>query len=82
MIESMPPIAGYARERLLLCGKIIKELDDNGAEGMFMQLIKHQRAVIDAVAAGRPSTWSEVRALMLAVKKARLSSAPSLPRLK
>jgi hypothetical protein len=66
--RSRPPIAGYARERLLLCGKIITELDE-GTEGMFMQLIKQQRAVIDAVAAAQPGTWSEVRATVGQTKK-------------
>jgi hypothetical protein len=68
MITTFPALMGYARERLLLCGKIIKELDEDGTEGMFKQLIKKPRAVIDAVAVSRARTWAEVRAVMAAVK--------------
>jgi hypothetical protein len=72
MITSRPAILGYARERLFLCGKIIKDLDDGGTDGMFRQLIGQPRAVIDAVAVTRPRTWAEVRAVMVAAKRAKL----------
>jgi len=72
MITSRSAILGYARERLFLCGKIIKDLDDGGTDGMFRQLIGQPRAVIDAVAVTRPRTWAEVRAVMVAAKRAKL----------
>ena len=68
MITSLPAILGYSRERLLLCGKIVMQLDDGGSDRMFAQLIKQPRVVIDAVAAAEPRTWSEVRIIMAASK--------------
>jgi hypothetical protein len=72
MITSRPAILGYARERLFLCDKFIKDLDGGGTDEMFRQLIEQPRAVIDAVEAARPRTWSEVRAVMVAAKSAKL----------
>jgi hypothetical protein len=69
MITSSPAILGYARERLLLCGRIIAELDDGAFDAMFARLIKQPRAVIDAVAVGRPRTWSDVRAIIVVAKR-------------
>ena len=69
MITSLPAIMGYARERLLLCGKIVMQLDDDGTDGMFAQLIRQPRAVIDAIAAAQPRTWSEVRIIAAAAKR-------------
>jgi hypothetical protein len=74
MITSRPAILGYARERLFLCDKFIKDLDGGGTDGMFRQLIGQPRAVIDAVKAARPRTWSEIRALMVAAKSAKLQT--------
>jgi hypothetical protein len=68
MITSLPAILGYSRERLLLCGKIVMQLDDGGSDRMFAQFIKQPRGVIDAVAAAEPRTWSEVRIIMAAGK--------------
>ncbi len=68
MITSSPAIVGYSRERLLLCGKIVTQLDDDGTDRMFAQLVKQPRAVIDAVDAAGPRTWSEVRIVMTAGK--------------
>ena len=70
MITPNPAILGYAQERLLLCGWIVMGLD-NGNEQMFVGLIKEPRAVIDAVAAAQPRTWSEVRAIITRVKGTR-----------
>ena len=69
MITSSPAILGYARERLLLCGRVVMRLDDDGADGMLAPLIKQSRAVIDAVALARPRTWAEVRGIILAAKR-------------
>jgi hypothetical protein len=69
MITSLPAIMGYARERLLLCGRIVMQLDDDGTDGMFAQLIKQPRGVIDTVAATQPRTWSEIRTVISAAKK-------------
>ena len=68
IITSHPAILGYARERLLLCGQIVRRLEDDKIERMFMRLIKQQRAVIDAVAIAEPRTWSEVRVIIVAAK--------------
>jgi hypothetical protein len=38
---------------------------------MLARLIKEPRAVIDAVAAAQPRTWSEVRAIITGVKGTR-----------
>jgi hypothetical protein len=69
MITSSPAILGYARERLLLCGRIVAQLDDGGFDAMLAWLIKQPRAVIDAVAAAQPRTWGEVRAIIGQTKK-------------
>ena len=61
---------GYARERLLLCGRIVMQLDEDGTDKMFAQLIKQPRAAIEAAAATQPRTWSEIRAIISAAKKA------------
>jgi hypothetical protein len=68
MITSSPAILGYARERLLLCGRIVTRLEDGRAEVMLARLIKMPRAVIDTVAAAQPRTCSEVRAIIAAAK--------------
>ncbi len=70
MITPNPAILGYAEERLLLCGRIVTELDQRTDE-MLVRLIKEPRAVIDAVAAAQPRTWSEVRAIITRVKGTR-----------
>ena len=67
MITPNPAILGYAQERLLLCGRIVTGLD-NGNDQMLVRLIKEPRAVIDAVAAAQPRSWSEVRAVITRVK--------------
>jgi hypothetical protein len=69
MVASLPAILGYARERLLLCGRIVTRLEDGRPDVMLARLIKKPRAVIDTVAAAQPRTWSEVRAIIAAVKK-------------
>jgi hypothetical protein len=68
MITASPAILGYARERLLLCGDIIKHLED-GTDKMLARLIRESRAVIDAVAIARPRTWSDVHAIIVAAKR-------------
>ena len=70
MITPNPAILGYAQERLLLCGRIVTGLD-NGNEQMLVRLIKEPRAVINAVAAAQPRSWSEVRAVITRVKGTR-----------
>jgi hypothetical protein len=70
MITPNPAILGYAQERLLLCGGIVNQLD-KGTDEMLVRLIKEPRAVIDAVAAAQPRTWSEVRAVIVRVRGAR-----------
>jgi hypothetical protein len=70
MITPNPAILGYAQERLLLCGRIVTGLD-NGNEQMLVRLVKEPRAVIDAVAAAQPRSWSEVRAVITRIKGAR-----------
>jgi hypothetical protein len=72
MITSSPAILGYAPERLLLCGRILTRLEDGMADDMLARLSKEPRAVIDAVAAAQPRTWSEVRAILAAAKKSRV----------
>jgi hypothetical protein len=69
MITSNPVILGYARDRLLLCGRIIMRLQDDQTDQMFPWLIKQPRAFIDAVAAAQPRTWSEMRTIIAAAKK-------------
>jgi mTERF len=68
MITSNPVILGYARERLLLCGRIIMRLDDGQTAQMFDWLINKPRALIDAVDAAQTRTWSEVRTIVAAAK--------------
>ena len=68
MITSNPEILGYARDRLLLCGRIIMRLHDGQTDQMFHWLIKKPRALIDAVEAAQPRTWSEVRTIVAAAK--------------
>jgi hypothetical protein len=70
IITPNPAILGYAKERLLLCGWIVTRLE-NGTDEMLSRLIKEPRAVIDAVAAAQPRTWSEVRAIITSMKKTR-----------
>jgi hypothetical protein len=45
------------------------DLPDDEKGGMLRQLIKQPRAVIDAVAATQPRTWSETCAIVAAAKK-------------
>jgi hypothetical protein len=68
MITLFPAILGYAQERVLLCGGIVMGLD-KGTDDMFARLIKEPRAVIDAVAAAQPRTWSEVGAIITKAKR-------------
>src|SRR5262245_55703949 len=68
MITSNPLILGYARDRLLLCGRIIMRLQGDQTDEMFCWLIKKPRALIDAVEAAQPRTWSEVRTIVAAAK--------------
>ena len=68
MITSLPAILGYARARLLLCGRIIMRLHDGRTDQTFPWLIKQPRALIDAVEAAQPGTWSEVRTIVAAAK--------------
>ena len=68
LITSLPAIMGYARERLLLCGKIVMQLCDDEKERMFLQLIKQPRTAIDAVATAQPGSWTEVRAIMASTR--------------
>jgi hypothetical protein len=68
MITSNPVILGYARDRILLCGRIIMGLHDDQTDQMFCWLIKKPRAFINAVEAAQPRTWSEVRTIVAAAK--------------
>ena len=70
IITPNPAILGYAQERLLLCGWVVTGLD-KGTDEMLARLIREPRAVIDAVAAAQPRTWSEVRAIITGVKGTR-----------
>lgn len=58
----------YARERVLLCGRIVVGLDDR-ADSMLARLINKPRATIEAVAAAKPRTWHEARAILTAMRK-------------
>jgi hypothetical protein len=49
MVSSRPAILVYARERVLLCGRIVMCLEER-TDNMLGRLIKESRAVIDAVA--------------------------------
>jgi hypothetical protein len=49
MVSSRPAILVYARERVLLCGRIVMCLEER-TDNMLSRLIKESRAVIDAVA--------------------------------
>jgi hypothetical protein len=60
-VTSRPAILGYARERVLLCGRIVMRLEER-TDNMLGRLIKESRAVIDAVAIAQPRTWSDVHA--------------------
>jgi len=41
---------------------------DKGTDEILARLIREPRALIDAVAAAKPRTWSEVRAIISSVK--------------
>ena len=69
IITSHPAILGYARERLLLCGRIALRLQDGERDQMFTWLIKQPRTIIDAIEAAQLRTWSEIRAMIAARKK-------------
>jgi hypothetical protein len=47
MVTSRPAILGYARERVLICGRIVMRLEER-TDDMLGRLIKESRAVIDA----------------------------------
>src|SRR6185369_15349215 len=65
MVTSRPAILGYARERVLLCSRIVMCLEER-TDNMLGRLIKESRAVIDAVAVAQPRTWTDVHAIVVA----------------
>jgi hypothetical protein len=75
VITSSPAILGYARERLLLCGRIIAQLDDGGFDVLFARLIKRPRVLIDAVAVAQPRTWADVHAIIGVAKRGAVKAA-------
>ena len=74
MVTSRPAILGYARERVLLCGRIVMCLEER-TDNMLGRLIKESRAVIDAVAIAQPRTWSDVHAIMVVTKRGAAKTA-------
>src|SRR5262249_41921132 len=68
MVTSRPSVVVYARERVLLCGRIVMRLEER-TDNMFGRLIKESRAVIDAVADAQPRTWADVRAIVVVAKR-------------
>jgi len=74
MVTSTPTILGYARERVLHCGRIVMCLEER-TDNMLGRLIKESRAVIDAVAVAQPRTWSDVRAIIVLAKKGGAKTA-------
>jgi hypothetical protein len=62
-IAPRPAILGYARERVLIYGRIV--MMDN----MLGRLIKESHAVVDAVAGAQPRTWSDVHAIIVMAKR-------------
>ena len=69
MIKLHPAILGYARERLLLCGRIVTRLQGDERNQKFTWLIKQPRTIIDAIEATQLRTWSEIRAMIAAGRK-------------
>jgi hypothetical protein len=63
VIAKFPAILGYARDRMLLCGRVVMRLAD-AKPGMLAMLISKRRAIIDAVAEAEPQSWSEVNAIV------------------
>jgi hypothetical protein len=74
MVTSRPSILVYARERVLLCGRIVMRLEER-TDNMLGRLIKESRAVIDAVTVAQPRTWSDVRAVIVMAKKGAAKTA-------
>ena len=74
MVTSRPAILGYARERVLICGRIVMRLEER-TDNMLGQLIKESRAVIDAVGVAQPRTWSDVRAVIVVAKRRAAKTA-------
>ena len=74
MVTSRPSILGYARERVLLCGRIVMCLEER-TDNMLGRLIKESRAVIDAVAIAQPRTWAAVHAIIVVAKRGAAKTA-------
>ena len=63
MITTLPPILGYARERVVLCGRIIASLSDR-SDGMLARIISKPRHAIDRIVVAAPSDWNGVLAVL------------------
>jgi hypothetical protein len=74
MVTLRPAILGYARERVLICGRIVMRLEER-TDNMLGRLIKESRAVIDAVGVAQPRTWSDVRAVIVVAKRRAAKTA-------
>ena len=74
MVTAKPAILVYARERVLICGRIVMRLEER-TDNMLGRLIKESRAVIDAVAVAQPRTWSDVHAIIVMAKRGAAKTA-------
>jgi hypothetical protein len=74
MVTSRPSILVYARERVLICGRIVMRLEER-TDNMFGRLIKESRAVIDTVAVAQPRTWGDVHAIIVMAKRGAAKTA-------
>ena len=74
MVTSQPAILVYARERVLICGRIVMRLEER-TDNMLGRLIKESRAVIDAVAVAQPRTWSDAHAIIVMAKRGAAKTA-------
>ena len=63
MITSSPTILGYAPARVRLVGGIVIAAAGAPPSAM-MNLLSKRREIIERVAAARPTTWGEIRAIM------------------
>jgi hypothetical protein len=69
LIAKLPRILSYARERFLLCGRIVMRLPKAKMDEMLIWLIIKPRAFIGAVEAAQPRTREEIRAIIDSIKK-------------
>jgi hypothetical protein len=69
LIAKLPRLLNYARERFLLCGKIVMRLHEAKMDELLIWLIIKPRASIGAVEAAQPRKWSEIRTIIAAAAK-------------